>query len=500
MVSTRNGPSASPRLPPRRGDVILLENQACVCGLACDYVNNTQYGFGPTEYWQPVFDATATATSLGIVVVAAAGNGNVDLDDVRCGGRFDRSIRDSGAIIVGAGDSTSHGKRESSSYGSRVDLQGWGHDVVTTGYGDLFDPGDIRQRYRRSFAGTSAASPIVAGAVLSVQGMARAAGLPPLSPERVRALLVATGTPQGSGDAGHIGPLPNLPAAARELLHTAPAVPLVRQASHPVQQGFIRIINHSGVPGTARITGIDDAGTEYGPIVLQLEPRATRNVNSGDLENGNPAKGLSGGLGVGDGDWRLRVSSTLDIEVLSYVRTEDGFVTTMKQVVPARAMRHHVPFFNPGDNRSQVSSLRLMNSADEHVEVTILGRDDAGEPAPGGSVRITLPAREAHTIDAQELESGGSDLRGQLGAGTGKWQLFVAADRPIQVMNLLRSPTGHLSNLSAPGRAGDQGDGEPCDPSLICGAALTCVDGLLYPSACGPDNCDLPIDVCLATE
>ena len=35
-----------------------------------------------------------------------------------------------------------------------------------------------------------------------------------------------------------------------------------------------------------------------------------------------------------------------------------------------------------------------------------------------------------------------------------------------------------------------------CDPSLACGAAITCVDGLEYPTTCGPRNCDLPIGLC----
>ena len=34
-----------------------------------------------------------------------------------------------------------------------------------------------------------------------------------------------------------------------------------------------------------------------------------------------------------------------------------------------------------------------------------------------------------------------------------------------------------------------------CDSDLTCGEALTCVDGLLYPTTCGPDNCDEPIDL-----
>ena len=55
-------------------------------------------------------------------------------------------------------------------------------------------------------------------------------------------------------------------------------------------------------------------------------------------------------------------------------------------------------------------------------------------------------------MSAQALEEGGGDLVGSLGDGKGKWQLFVSADAAIGVMSLLESPTGHLSNLSAPGR------------------------------------------------
>jgi hypothetical protein len=38
-----------------------------------------------------------------------------------------------------------------------------------------------------------------------------------------------------------------------------------------------------------------------------------------------------------------------------------------------------------------------------------------------------------------------------------------------------------------------------CDPSLVCDQAITCVDGQLYPTGCGPDNCDEPIGPCDAT-
>ena len=56
--------------------------------------------------------------------------------------------------------------------------------------------------------------------------------------------------------------------------------------------------------------------------------------------------------------------------------------------------------------------------------------------------------RTAITFTAQQLEAGHGDLDGRLGDGSGKWRLFVDAGRPIGVMSLMESPTGHLTNLS----------------------------------------------------
>ena len=74
--------------------------------------------------------------------------------------------------------------------------------------------------------------------------------------------------------------------------------------------------------------------------------------------------------------------------------------------------------------------------------------DDAGA-SPGDAVEFTLPGGRARTLSAQELESeGGRGLSGGLGTGKGTWRLAVTANRPIEVMSLLASPTGHLTNLS----------------------------------------------------
>lgn len=84
--------------------------------------------------------------------------------------------------------------------------------------------------------------------------------------------------------------------------------------------------------------------------------------------------------------------------------------------------------------------------------MTITGVDDGGL-SPGAPLHLELPAGAARTLTAPELETGDGDgLRGALGTGSGKWELSVEADRQIHVMSLMRSPTGHLTNLSTTGR------------------------------------------------
>lgn len=243
--------------------------------------------------------------------------------------------------------------------------------------------------------------------------------------------------------AGHAAPLHAQAESSSEY-----SLPLFMPASNRVQQGFIRIINHSDHAGTVRIHAIDDSGQRFGPVTLDMVGKATIHLNSGDLESGNADKGLSGGVGDGEGNWRLELSSTLDIEPLAYIRTADGFLTSMHDLVVESGLRqHHVAFFNPASNLSKVSRLRLINPTDTEASVQIVGLDDGGEPSEG-TVRLTLPAGGARIITAQDLESGTSGLTGRLGDGTGKWQLTVSADHPIQLINLLRSATGHLANLS----------------------------------------------------
>ena len=249
---------------------------------------------------------------------------------------------------------------------------------------------------------------------------------------------------------------------------SAHALPLVTPASNTTQQGFVRIVNRSASAGTVRIHAIDDTGRRFGPVSLRLDSRQTRHFTSSQLERGGA--GLSG-LGDGSGNWRLELDTSLDIEPLAYIRSAGGVVTSVHEVAAETAQGsrriYHVPFFFPGSNQRQVSSLRLVNPGDANASLVITGVDDRGRAAPQGEVRLTLRAGAARMVTAQQLESG-SGLSGRLGDGTGYWQLSISANRPIQVMSLLRSPTGHLINLSR-GRAEPSSGGppSPTGPDLV---------------------------------
>src|SRR6266850_349733 len=224
------------------GDIILIELHAP--GPRNNFQDiGGQLGFIAMEFWPDNFAAILFATSVrGVIVVEAGGNGAENLDDPLYNNRpngfpttwrnpFNLANPQSGAIIVGAGapppgtHGRNHGADRSrldfSNYGSRVDVQGWGREVTTTGYGDLQGGGNEDLWYTDVFSGTSSASPIIVGAVGCMQGALRAKNKTLLTPATARNILRSTGSPQqnepGRPATQRIGNRPNLRQAFTQL-------------------------------------------------------------------------------------------------------------------------------------------------------------------------------------------------------------------------------------------------------------------------------------------
>jgi len=248
------------------GDVLLLEAQVNIPG----FINM------PIEVLDAEFDTIRLATALGIVVVEAAGNGSNDLDTFTDGAGdeiFNRGaagFRDSGAIMVGAGSSTTpHTRLSFSNFGSRIDCYGWGENVNTCSSTSV----GSTTSYTSLFNGTSSASPIITGAALAVQGMAEAGLSSRFSPMQMRAILSdpATGTPSNDPPVDRIGVMPDLRAIIEDVLNVATDV-------------YIRdFVGDTGDPHTGSISASPD-------IILRPTAAANPQADFGEgsgTENSN---------------------------------------------------------------------------------------------------------------------------------------------------------------------------------------------------------------------
>ncbi|MEZ4442647.1 MAG: S8 family serine peptidase [Polyangiaceae bacterium] len=202
------------------GDVVLVEAQVTW---------PTPRGpiHAPVDAVPALYEMVAQAVDRGVVVVEAAGNGAIDrsprepLDLDRCelpgpGGPFrpfDRSARDSGAIVVSAATAgLPHRRLPWAPFGQRIDAYAWGEDVLAP----WSNPGGSTGAYNHRFGGTSAAAAIVAGAALSLQSAYEARRGGRLGGRALRRALLHGGTPAAPGEAP-IGVMPNLRAALAAL-------------------------------------------------------------------------------------------------------------------------------------------------------------------------------------------------------------------------------------------------------------------------------------------
>lgn len=228
----------------------------------------------------------------------------------------------------------------------------------------------------------------------------------------------------------------------------------VPPASNTQQTSFIRITNPNSSTATVAVIGINAKGvfSEDLSVTFTMKAGESKQFLISDFEKGNTAKGLTGAIGTGTGNWRLFVYSTSDLDVMGFVRTPDGFLNQIHDIAPGKAGAsiHTVGMFNPAANANQQSRLQLINSYGGNNTFTITAIDDAGNSATGGSVKVTLGSLQFMTLTSTDLEQGNKalGLTGAFGTGTGKWRLKVVSDYQSIVMGFMELPGGYLSNLS----------------------------------------------------
>ncbi len=329
------------------GDLVLIELHAP----GPNANGSGQYGYLPMEFWPDNFDAIRALTDLGVIVVEAAGNGQQDLDDPIYQGFFDREVRDSGAIMVGATDGSTLEAAWFSNHGSRVDLSGWGLNVATCGYGDL-QGGDETEWYTLQFSGTSSASPIVTGAVAALQGMARATLLETLDANLAREILRQTGT--ATAGPPEVGPRPDL-VAARAMLFDGGV-------------GWLR--------GTVGESG---SGDPVPDVTVRVEPAGPVVITSGD--------GFYR-FGLLPGDYTVSFSSYTHESTTRQITVSSGGETVLDVALVARPTETVAGRVGASDGTGLTDV--TVSLLDDPVAPTVSGADGsfAFEPVPTGNAHL----------------------------------------------------------------------------------------------------------------
>ena len=185
--------------------------------------------------------------------------------------------------------------------------------------------------------------------------------------------------------------------------------------------------------GDVQVTNL---GTVLNAIVVRWRDGATEGGSSGSgLFDGEH---LIGALSAGN---RVCEGGTD-----AYGSLHDFFPQVRRWLDPVWSL--DLPFVTAASNQDQQGFVRIANHSDRTGTVRIHAVDDTGEYR--GPVELSLDAYQAVHFNSQDLESGDppKGLSGGFGDGAGKWRLTVSADQPLQVMSLMQSATGHLTNLS----------------------------------------------------
>ncbi len=106
-------------------------------------------------------------------------------------------------------------------------------------------------------------------------------------------------------------------------------VPVFNPASNTNQRSMLRLINPDRNQSlNVTITGYDDDGEEgQASIELTLLPGAVRTLDADQLENGDP--NLTGGLGDGQGKWRLFIEADGEMHVVNLLDSVSGDLTNL---------------------------------------------------------------------------------------------------------------------------------------------------------------------------
>ena len=145
--------------------------------------------------------------------------------------------------------------------------------------------------------------------------------------------------------------------------------------------------------------------------------------------------------GVFDGPTSLSELDLRDNHLVGLTRNDALFAGFASEVdvlldgqIAAARLTAAVPLMLSSADSTRQGFVRVVNGSEKLGGVRVFAFDDGG-----------------HAPDPIEIQG----LNGTLGDGAGKWRLFITAGSSVVGVSLLESVSGHLTNISTAGVAGD---------------------------------------------
>ena len=202
--------------------------------------------------------------------------------------------------------------------------------------------------------------------------------------------------------------------------------------------GRLRVINPTSKVARALIEGVGGDGNAA-TVAVEVPAGAVRDFDAAALESGAGTGVVSGGLGQGAGEWRLRVTSYDGVRVLGLTSGQAQLTNLSSMPVMADASKpQHLPLIPAAEWPAGRSGfLRFVNYSAEAggVEVRAFDRDGrARDP-----VTLVIGAGSAVRLTPADLAQGSAAKGLPKGVGEGAWRLELRSSSDVYAGSYMRA-------------------------------------------------------------